>query len=357
MRLFLTCALVGALLGAGAPGAAARPIPARAAVGLTALRVPASRDAEVPAAMLLAAPRDSSEATRAARVFRPVRFYGGLGALAAGDALVMAGLADLWYSGDRVAWHWYSDTPGLHDDGWLDDWHNYVQQDKLGHFFVAWQLARVFGAYGRWAGLSNGRAGLFGGAVSALFQTQIEFFDGFDQAYGASRTDILANVAGGVVGGLKVAYPEGLGWFEARYSYHRSPYYDASVSGNAVLQYAGNAIKDYDGISYWLAIYPERWMPEGLQQRWPDWLGIALGYSGSGLAHPISGLAEPRFKGQDLPTRHRRQVFVGPDLDLVRRIPVPRWLVPVRTFFSFVRVPAPALEMGGRGVRWHWLYY
>lgn len=286
--------------------------------------------------------------------FHPLRFYGGIGTLAVADAAVMVGLSSLWYGEDRVRWHWYKPAPEF-DDGWLDDWHTYVQQDKLGHVFVAWQLARVFGAYGRWSGLSDKQAGLFGGAVSAIFQTQIEIFDGFDPAYGASRTDVAANIVGGVIGGLKVAYPDKLDWFESRYSYHPSPYYDKSVSGNAVLRYAGNAIKDYNGISYWLVVKPERLLPAARNAHWPDWLGVSLGYSGTGLAHPISGLSEPQNAG--LPSEHHRQFFLSLDLDLIERIPVPGYLKGVQTFFSFVRIPAPALELGGAGTRWHWLYY
>lgn len=302
-------------------------------------------------------PAEEAQVLLRPRQFDAFRFYGGVWALTAGDIAAMTALSNLWYTGERVDWHWYSESPGQPDDGWLDDWHTYVQQDKFGHLFVAWQLARVFGEYGKWAGLSHEQAGLFGGAVSAFFQTQIEFFDGFDPGYGASRTDMVANFVGGLIGGLQVAYPEQLSWFEAKYSYHRSPYYDPNVSDNPVIGYMGNAIKDYDGISYWLVVKPEKLLPEQQRQVWPDWLGLAVGYSGKNLAHPYSGLTEPWLKGQGLPSDHQRQFFVGPDFDLISRLPVPKALRPVRTFFSFIRVPAPALEITADGLRWHWLYF
>ncbi len=294
----------------------------------------------------------SDTASVAARTFKPGRFYGGVGGILAADALVMAGLSSLWYDGDHVPFHWYKPAPSF-DDGWLDDWHTNVQQDKLGHLFVSWQLARVFGAYGRWAGLTNRQAGLFGGVVSAAFQTQIEIFDGFDEAYGASRTDIAANVVGGVVGGLKVAYPEKLAWFDAKYSYHISPYYDEGVSDNAVLGYLGNAIKDYDGITYWFVIHPSELVSE--EDRWPEWVSLAVGYSGTNLAHAISGMSDPRNKG--LPNVHERQLFLSLDFGLIERLPLPKVLRPVQTFFSFIHLPAPALSIGAGGNRWYWLYY
>ncbi len=286
----------------------------------------------------------------AERTFRPVRFWGGLGGFVAVDVPVMYALTTVWYDeGSRTSFHWYSDSEnatggGRYDHGWLDDWYTYVQQDKLGHVWTGWHLARAFGAYGRWSGLSNGKAALFGGVMSTLFQTQIEIYDGFHEDYGASRTDLLANLVGAAVGGLKVAYPERLDWFAAKYSYHRSPYYNENAS------YLGNAIKDYDGISFWLAVRPEELLHGRAGQLWPDWLALSVGYSGDGLAHEISGLGGT--------PEHRRQLFIGPDLDLLHwaaeRAPEP-WAT-LADLFAFLRPPAPALQLTPE-VRWYWVFY
>lgn len=270
--------------------------------------------------------------------FRADRFWPGVGTLVAADAILLSGLTSLWYSGyDRTSFHWY------------DDWNTYVQQDKAGHLFVSWQLARVLGAYGRWSGMSRGLAGLFGGGTSALFQSQIEFLDGFSEAFGASPTDIVANFIGGALGGAQVAYPDRLSWLSAKYSYHPSPYYDGEVSPLAPLRYAGNAIKDYDGISYWLVV-----SPHAFTEAWPDWIDVSVGYSGRGLAHPISGRDAA---GSAEGPVHRRQFFVGPDLDVVALTREwPPLLRSVVRVLSFIRIPAPALELGSR-VRWHWVYF
>lgn len=270
--------------------------------------------------------------------FRSDRFWYGVGGFVAADVVVMYGLNRLWYSGhDRTSFHWYN------------DWNTYVQQDKVGHMFVSWHLARVFGEYGMWSGMSRRRAGLFGGLMSAAFQSQIEVFDGFSEAFGASGTDIAANVVGGVIGGLKVAYPDRLSWFDAKYSYHPSPYYQEDVSDVAPFRYLGNALKDYDGISYWLVVRPSNRYAE-----WPEWLGISVGYSGTGLAHPLSGRFEEGGRGGPV---HRRQVFVGPDIDLLAlRDDWPQPFRAIASFFSFVRLPAPAVQLTPE-VRWYWIYY
>ncbi len=291
--------------------------------------------------------------------FHPARFWGGLGAAVAVDVPVMYALSTVWYGEDeRQSFHWYSNVtpPGqpsdIRDDGWLDDWSTYVQQDKLGHVWATWHLTRAVGAYGRWAGLSDGQAALFGGVVSTLFQTQIEVYDGFSSVYGASRTDLLANVVGGMVGGVQVAFPERTGWFAGKYSYHRSPYYDEQAN------LFGNAIKDYDGISFWLSVRPGELLRGRAREVWPGWLGLAVGYSGTNLAHPYSGWA-PGGEADGGPAfEHRRQLFIGPDLDLIHwaaaRAPEP-WRT-VLGLFEFLRLPAPALQLTPE-VRWYWVFY
>lgn len=270
--------------------------------------------------------------------FRSDRFWAGVGAMVLTDAVVMHGLNRLWYAEhERTSFHWY------------DDWETYVQQDKGGHLFVAWHLARLFGEYGLWSGMTRKQAGLFGGAMSALFQSQIEFFDGFSEAFGASRTDILANVVGGAIGGAKIAWPDRLSWVTAKYSYHPSPYYDAEASSIPPFRFLGNALKDYDGISYWLVM-----RPSDRYDGWPEWLGLSVGYSGTGLAHPLSG-RDP-FGGHGGP-EHRRQLFIGPDLDLLAlRHEWPQPFRAIAGFFSFVRIPAPAIQLTPE-LRWFWTYY
>lgn len=257
--------------------------------------------------------------------FHATRFWVGTGTIVGTDLAVMAGLNQLWYSGyERTGFHWHN------------DWPNWKQQDKLGHLVTAWHIARVFGAYGTWTGLSPKQAGWYGFGVSALFQTQIEVLDGFSEAWGASWGDLLFNTVGGALGGLQTADPR----WEAvtiKYSYHRSPFEDPTEN------YIGNALKDYDGISYWLVVRPHELGATG----WPQWLGLSLGHSADGLAEALPTAASP----------HQRVWFVGLDLDVLRTVRWPKpWMGTVAGILSFIRIPAPALEVSPRP-RWHWVYH
>lgn len=262
----------------------------------------------------------------AERGYSPGRFWAGTGVIVGTNAAVMIGLNQLWYADyERGAFRWHN------------DWPNWRQQDKLGHLAASWHIARGVGAYGRWSGLSPAQAGLYGAAVSVVFQSQIEVLDGFSEAWGASAGDVLFNTIGAVAGGLQVAYPEANA-VTLKYSYHRSPNADPSES------YAGNMLKDYDGASFWLVARPHELGVAG----WPEWLGISIGHSADGLANALPTPESP----------HRRVWLIGPDFDFFRTInwPAP-WLQRTADVLSFIRIPAPALKISSDGVVGYVLYW
>lgn len=336
------------------------PASARAAV-LGRLRAPL----EATPPMDDAAASDDLSLLEPAPSYSAKRFWYGTGSAAALDAVFMVGLASIWYDeAERTSFHFYSDSDnvtgsGQGGDGWLDDWHTYAQQDKFGHVWTSWQIARIVGGYGRWAGLSPKKAGLFGGIVGTAFQTQIEVSDGFSTAYGFSRTDMLANLVGSTIGGLKVAYPEGLEWFAAKYSYNPSPYYGTQtteVDGSGPLGYLGNAIKDYDGITYWITVRPEELLGGRAREAWPDWLAFSAGYGADGIAHPISGFSYPDSPPDDHDYQHRREFYIAPDLDFLHTVELPQPFQALARLFEFIRLPAPALQLAPE-VEWHWVFY
>ncbi|PSQ81551.1 MAG: hypothetical protein BRD46_01925 [Bacteroidetes bacterium QS_8_68_15] len=307
----------------------------------------------------------------AAPSYHPQRFWYGVGGAGVLDAVFSVGLASIWYDeAERTGFHFYNQSEsatggGTVDDGWLDDWHTFVQQDKMGHVWTSWHVTHIAGGYGRWAGLSPGESALFGGIVSTVFQTQIEISDGFSKAYGFSRTDALANLVGSAAGGLQVAYPERMDWVAAKYSYNPSPYYGTQttgVDGGGPLGYLGNAIKDYDGITYWLTVRPEELLQGRARRLWPDWLAFSAGYGGDGLAHARSGLSYDDSPPDDdrpagyAPYEHRRAFYLSPDIDLLHSLDLPQPFQAIARFFEFVRLPAPALQLAPE-VRWRWVFY
>lgn len=270
-----------------------------------------------------AAPVDSA-------AFHPERFWPMTGLVAVGNVAVMYGLHTLWYSDyERTSFHWINDNAG-----WL-------QQDKIGHGVTAYHVARAFTLYGRWSGLEPHWAAAWGGGISWIFQAQIEFLDGTAKQWGASPGDLLANTIGTALGTAQGAWPETLGFYTFRFSYDfGSPGYDPNLGPT------GSWLKDYDGQSYWLVVRPEQLLPERAAEAWPDWLALSLGHSGDGLCSARSTPECP----------HQRRLFLSLDFDL-QNVDWPyRWMNVAAEIFSFVRVPAPALEFHP-DARWHWLFY
>ncbi len=262
------------------------------------------------------------------RDFSPGRFWWGTGAAMAADAAALVALNRLWYVDyERTRFHW-------HDD--LDNW---LQQDKLGHVVTALHVARGLGAYARWSGLDPRRAALYGGGLSLFFLAQIEILDGFSTGWGASWSDITANAVGAGWGALHVADPRSR-WVTMKWSYGPSPFREPDAG------LAANALKDYDGATFWLVLQPGGGAMAHAG-RWPEWLGIAVGHSGDGLVRALPTEADP----------HRRVFLVAPDIDAVALLEPfgPRWQM-VGRVLSFLHLPGPALRLAP-DIRFHWFYF
>ncbi|MCC2545309.1 YfiM family protein [Hymenobacter sp. BT175] len=260
--------------------------------------------------------------------------------LAGGLALTYGSLLYLldqgWYTGEQSRFHWFND---------FSEWQ---QMDKVGHFWGAFHQSRGAVDMLRWAGVPDRRATWYGSFVGFVLQSPIEYFDGRDPAYGASAYDLGANLLGsvGVLG-------QQLAWNEVRimpkYSFHTTRYAPLrpNVLGKTL---AEQHLKDYNGQTYWLCADVAAWLrPES---RWPKWLQPAVGY----------GAQQMVFNDPDanaaLGLRSYRQYYLTLDVNLMR-IPTRSKLLK-RVFYvaSIFHLPAPAVEYNSRqGLVFHGLYY
>jgi len=266
-----------------------------------------------------------SFADSAAHTARRVRL------LAVGSALsygiIYTGLTQSWYTGEKVPLHWFN------------DWPEWKQLDKAGHCWGAFQESRAAVDMLRWAGLPQKKAIWYGSFVGFAVQSPIELLDGRDPAYGASATDLAANFLGsaGVLA-------QQLAWQDIRLmpkvSFHLTGY--AQRRPNALgSNLPERLLKDYNGQTYWLCTDVGAFLRPG--NRWPRWLQPALGYGGEDLVYNDDGTNAANG------LRPYRQFYLSLDVDL-RRIPT-RSVLLKRVFYalSIFHLPAPALELNGRG--------
>ncbi len=252
-------------------------------------------------------------------------------------ATTLTGLYFLWYKEGLEPKFRFSDDNA--------DW---LQMDKVGHFYSAFHFSQASGEAFKWAGLEEKKAMFWGAVVGTGLMLPIEVFDGFSAAYGASWGDLLANTAG-----AGLLYGQYLLWDEVRihpkFSFQRTHFAPRrpELLGSALHE---EIIKDYNGQTYWLSVEVAKFLPES---RYPKWLNWAAGYGIEGMTY--ADLQENHNLGGN--TAYR-QYFLSPDFNLMA-IPAKRKFFKVLRFLAnMIKLPAPALEYNAQqGFRFHFLYF
>lgn len=262
----------------------------------------------------------------------------GVGTLYVGSVI---GLYQLWYRDyPQSTFHFFNDN---------GEW---MQIDKAGHATSAYYIGMVgFEALSA-TGVTNNKAALIGGSLGLVYLTTVEIFDGYSAGWGASYGDVIANFTG-----TAAFISQQLIWKEQRillkYSYHPTkfaPYRPDLLGSNSIQR----ALKDYNGHTYWLSGNIKSFLPE--ESRFPKWINIAAGYSGTGM---LGAYSNPSIhEGVPLPEFERyRRYFISPDIDFSKikvKSKTAGYLIKV---LSFIKIPMPAIEFNKKGIRLHPLYF
>jgi hypothetical protein len=249
-----------------------------------------------------------------------------------GNATLWVYMKNAWWSGERAA-HWFVN----------DDWdQEFRDQDKLGHALGGYHLTRIGADLLRVACVGDDRAIAWAAVYATLFQLQIEVWDGFYEKYGFSPGDMIANVAGA---GLAVAqhYSPALRHVKPTLSYAPTAAYRNRAAFGPTGEMRPSL--DYSGQTYWLSADVDALLPERLRAKWPGLLRASVGHSITDWVDPLSGATQ----------RARRRIVFSLDLDL-EKLPGshPAWRR-VKHELSYLRLPAPALEIYPRakGIAWY----
>jgi len=254
----------------------------------------------------------------------------------AGLALIgtYTGLGAIWYSGEEKSpFHFFNDS---------QEW---LQMDKVGHAYSAYQVSRIMSQAFVWSGVKYKTATWLGSGIGWLMISPVEIFDGFSPKYGASATDLVANASGSALNLLN-----GLVWQEQRlqlkFSFHPSGYaqfHTAQLGSTPIEQ----IFKDYNGQTYWMSVRVHSFLPEGLlKKKYPRWLNLAVGYGGEGMTGGY--FIEPWGA---IHSREYRQFYLGLDIDLSNIKTRIGFLDAALGVLNMVRIPMPALEFSKKGVK------
>lgn len=241
---------------------------------------------------------------------------------------------------------WYADYR-TQSFSFFNDSGEWLQMDKIGHLTTAYYLSQLSYSGLRWSCHSK-KSALKGSLAGLGYLTMVEVMDGFSNEWGFSISDMAANVGGYALFALQQQFLNRQ-LIQLKYSFSRSPY--APLRPNILGQsLAEQALKDYNGQTYWLCFSPFKKM---------NFLQVALGYGADGL---LGGFDNIWKSGNELfdysDTERLRSMYLSLDIDWIKLFHKnDTYFGPLR-FVSFLKTPFPAVEFRQGGlIRFHPLFY
>ena len=141
-------------------------------------------------------------------------------------------------------------------------------------------------------------------------------------------------------------------WNEQRitvkYSFHQTSY---SKQRPTTLgeNYIQQALKDYNGQTYWLSA--NIWS-FNRKSSFPKWLNIAVGVGAEGMLYGKTSVSNPILQDP------YRQFYLSLDLDLRKINTNSEFLKFIFSVINFIKIPAPTLEINTKGgIKLHYMYF
>ncbi len=235
-----------------------------------------------------------------------------------GYASSLIALYDVWYAEfPKSKFHFYNDGS------------NWMQMDKFGHGFSGYLLSQKAGDLYRWSGVKKSYPWI-GFGIGMSYLGALEFMDAYNQGWGFSTYDVLANFSGGalylsqeLIFKKQLVLPK-FSFFPSKYAAYRP-----EVLGK---NFPEQLLKDYNGQTYWFS-FPIGGFAPSLKKM--NWLCLSLGYS-----------VDQKLVGdQDayLDFRASRQFLVSLDIDLTR-LPIKNpTLKKVLAQLNMIKIPFSAI--------------
>jgi hypothetical protein len=266
----------------------------------------------------------------------------------AGYAGTLLVLNDTWYKG-------YART----NFQVFDDSREWLQVDKIGHGWGAYNATRVSTDMWKWAGLPSKKAALFAALGSTAFLTGIEWMDAHSAKWGWSWSDMGANLAGaGLFVGQEMLWEEQR--LQLKFSFHQKNYGDAVLEQRADALFGKpwyeRMLKDYNAQTYWLSANLHSFFPKS---NLPPWLNLAFGYGADGMFGGFENKwTDPLGSEVDRSNLTRkRQFYLAPDIDFTKIPTNKKWLRTIFSFLNAFKCPAPAIMLDNKGKFRTYLFY
>lgn len=262
----------------------------------------------------------------------------GVNVVGYGGSLIV--LNSTWYTGySKTKFHTFNDA---------GEW---LQVDKIGHAWGAYNAGKASAAMWEWAGLPDKKAALIGVLSSTAFLTGIEFMDAYSAKWGWSWSDIAANLGGaGFYLGQEYLWSEQRVQF--KFSFHSKNYTEPVLEQRANNLFGNpwyeRMLKDYNAQTYWLSANLKSFLPKA---KLPAWLNVAVGYGADGMYGGFENKWLDQLGNEinrsDIP--RKRQFYLAPDIDFTKIKTKKKWLRTAFTFLNAFKCPAPAVMIDSKG--------
>jgi hypothetical protein len=251
-------------------------------------------------------------------------------AFVGGNAALYSYFKRAWWSGERAD-HFF-----FHAD-WDEDFRD---QDKFGHALGGYHLARFGNAFLRSTCMSDTHAIAWSAAYAAVFQLQIEIWDGRFKKYGFSYADLLANTAGTALAVLHETHPATRA-FKPTISYTRS----AAMRNADNIPGELRPSLDYSGQTYWLSADIDAMLPDRAKPYWPAILRVSVGHSITDWIDPLTGAN----------MRARRRILLSLDVNAEALPGNNRLWKTLKRQIGYIHLPSPALQIAPTTdmIRWY----
>ena len=268
---------------------------------------------------------------------------GGLNVVGYGTSIII--FNNTWYKNyPRTSFHTFNDSK---------EW---LQMDKAGHSWAAYNSGRASAAMWAWTGVGAKKATWIGGLSSTAYLTVIEILDAHSAKWGWSWADMGANLFGS---GLFIG--QQLGWQEQRiqfkFSFHRKNYSEPMLNERSDELFGSNwterMLKDYNGQTYWLSANLKSFFPKS---NLPGWLNVAIGYGADGMFGGFENKwtdGDPGFPIDRTDIKRYRQWYLAPDIkfsNIRTKKKAVKTLFYVLDAFKF---PTPGLELSNNKIKLH----
>jgi uncharacterized protein YfiM (DUF2279 family) len=242
---------------------------------------------------------------------------------------------------------WYKDFPksSFHT---FNDGGEWLQMDKTGHGWAAYNTSRLTTDMWQWAGVKPSTSIVIGTGSSLLYLLSVEYLDGHSAEWGWSWPDVIADLSGAAL----FASQE-FGWkqqkiqlkFSSHYQHYPEPDLQQRANDLFGSTWPERILKDYNAQSYWLSFNLKKLIPES---RLPRWLSISIGYGAGGMFGGYENVAHDKngmiiFDRSDI--QRYRQWYLAPDIDFTQIRSKSGFLRTVFSVINVLKFPTPALEL------------